>query len=180
MTELSGAKQLFLKYGGSLFQMDREGDYQRYRSFGVTKELELQWLGELRSDLLARLALENDGVKIRLSVGAFVDSIGDLGDCQHVSRLLEIVRSKVGTIDSFSQLMVAEAIARLANSCKVSGEASDLAAYAVATATEMLERIIQQPVEVADEDQANALLREVVQPHRIVERAQHGLQRLSR
>jgi hypothetical protein len=32
------AKDLFLKYGGSFFHMDREGEYEKYRRFKVSKE----------------------------------------------------------------------------------------------------------------------------------------------
>lgn len=178
MGDMSEAKQLFLKYGGSLFHMDREGEYQRYKCFGVSRELEEAWIEELRSDLLRSIANEDDGVKIRLAIRTLVDSIWNRGGYELDPQMLDIIKSKAGIMDSFSQLLVAESIAKLVDSCKCKGESIAMVPYAVDTAVEILERIVENPISVAQEDRDNAVLKEVVQPHRIVERAHECLLKL--
>ncbi len=58
------AKELFLKYSGNRFFMDREGDGSEYESYHVSKETEKAWAVEfvssfLESGLLGREALRN-------------------------------------------------------------------------------------------------------------------------
>ncbi len=55
------AKDLFLKYGGSHFHMERDGCYDRYLEFGVSKDQEEAWLKDYELLLLEK-ALENDVV----------------------------------------------------------------------------------------------------------------------
>lgn len=55
------AKELFLKYGGSRFHMDREGDGAEYDSYHISKETEEMWTREciarfLESELKGREA----------------------------------------------------------------------------------------------------------------------------
>ena len=56
------AKELFLKYNGNRFFMDREGDGSEYESYRVSKEMEKEWAEEyissfLKSGLRGREAL---------------------------------------------------------------------------------------------------------------------------
>ena len=46
------AKELFLKYNGNRFFMDREGDGKEYESYRVPKETEKAWAEELVSSFL--------------------------------------------------------------------------------------------------------------------------------
>jgi hypothetical protein len=58
------AKELFLKYNGNRFFMDREGDGSEYESYRVSKETEKEWAEEyissfLKSGLRGREALRS-------------------------------------------------------------------------------------------------------------------------
>ncbi len=180
MDQIDQAKELFLKYGGSFFYMDREGEYERYKGYGVSKELEETWLQEWRIDLLRVMDGEDDGVKLRLAVGTLVDSIWNRGDYAQVYPMLEIIKRKALTMDSFSQVLVAEALAKLVDSCKERRQERAMVGDIVAMATEILEQVVGQPVKVAPTDLECAWLNEVIQPHRIVERAQQCLSRMRR
>lgn len=177
---INEAKQLFIRYGGSLFHMDREGELQRYRSFGVSREQEEAWMHELTSQMLQTISRENDATKLRVSVGALVDSMLNHNRYEQVPLLLDTIRSKFDSLDSFSQLLVAESMVRLIESSMGKGQVVPMVSYARDTVTEMIEGIIKRPIQVADQDQADALLRDVAQPQRILERATQCLVRLQR
>lgn len=172
------AKELFMKYDGSFFHMDREGDYERYKSFGVSRELEEAWTEELRNELLTKIAVGTDGPRIRMYVGALVDLFENRGGDAQVLQMLAIIRSKVGNMDSLSQVVIAESIARLVDSCE--GKHDAIIPSAVAAATEILAGLLKGPVAIAQEDQADEHAREAAQPHRILERAGRCLLRLKR
>lgn len=41
------ARKLFFEYRGSHFQMERNGVYEKYKLFGISKETEREWLKEM-------------------------------------------------------------------------------------------------------------------------------------
>ncbi len=47
MNDIIRAKELFFSYDGLFFHMDREGDYDEYKKFKITKEIENKWLIEI-------------------------------------------------------------------------------------------------------------------------------------
>ena len=51
----SSAKELFLSFLGSKYQMMREGVIERYLSYNVSKEEEMTWIEELFQSLYIRL-----------------------------------------------------------------------------------------------------------------------------
>ncbi len=55
----SKAKALFVEYACNTFFMSREGRYDAYREFGVSKEQERQWRAEYIQEWVARLG-DND------------------------------------------------------------------------------------------------------------------------
>lgn len=51
-SRMKRAKELFLKYSGSRFHMDREGEGAEYESFHISKETEEMWTEEYISAFL--------------------------------------------------------------------------------------------------------------------------------
>ena len=51
----SSAKELFVSFLGSKYQMTREGVIERYLSYNVSKEEEMTWIEELFQSLYIRL-----------------------------------------------------------------------------------------------------------------------------
>lgn len=57
--DLNKAKELFISYGTNKFQMSREGVYDEYRSYGITKEQENEWLTELLEEEIAEFDIND-------------------------------------------------------------------------------------------------------------------------
>lgn len=49
------AEEIFKNYKGNCYQMMREGDLDRYKTFNVLKETENKWLTEMQSELCSDL-----------------------------------------------------------------------------------------------------------------------------
>lgn len=58
-TNFTKAKELFFNYGSSKFQMLRDGFYNEYIGYGISKEQEEQWLTELIVQELRKLDINN-------------------------------------------------------------------------------------------------------------------------
>lgn len=181
METLGTAKQLFMKYGGSFFHMDREGEYEHYKSLGISREQEKVWIEEYQRDLLKSIESENDGVKIRTSVRALVSSICDHGDGanNYGSTMVEVIKRKASTVDSFSKLLICESILRLVEFSPSKGGATIDIAFVKATVAGVLQGVITNPTDISMEDRDNILYSEVIQSKSIVSRAQMCLAKMS-
>lgn len=51
---IKNARKLFFEYDGSRFYMSRDGVENEYRQYGVSSELEIQWLEELTQQKLEK------------------------------------------------------------------------------------------------------------------------------
>ena len=51
-TGMERAKELFIKYSGNRFYMDRNGDRHEYESYSIPKETEEEWRSEYLSQFL--------------------------------------------------------------------------------------------------------------------------------
>ena len=101
------AKSIFMKYGGSYFHMEREGEYEYYKSFDVPKEQEMLWVNECQNELLNEIE-SADVVSFN-----FIKLTGIISQYKSVDglrALLEIVKMKNGNVDTFSQIRIAEEI----------------------------------------------------------------------
>lgn len=99
------ARQLFLKYGGSHFQMQRDGEYQRYKAFGISRAQEIQWAEARRNAILS--VLEDrllDGDKLSELVGLVLE----IGDMDGLHLLVNLVEARRFHLDTFTALRIAE------------------------------------------------------------------------
>ncbi|WP_110953615.1 hypothetical protein [Anaerosinus massiliensis] len=101
------AKSIFMKYCGSHFHMEREGNYKYYKSFDVSEEQESLWIDECQNELLNEIKSE-DVVSFN-----FIKLVGIISQYKRIDglcALLEFVKMKNGKLDTFSQIRIAEEI----------------------------------------------------------------------
>lgn len=108
---MEAAKELYLKYAGSHFQMEREGEYDEYLRFGVTREQESVWADE-------RIAVLFEEVRDHPIAGtAFHDAASLIRSARALERLgelLGIVEHAGEGLDTFTRLRFAEEFVELA------------------------------------------------------------------
>ncbi|HCE68987.1 MAG TPA: hypothetical protein DER40_16215 [Geobacter sp.] len=170
------AKEIFMYYGGSHFFMDREGDYERYKSFYVSQEQERDWYSELQANLLAKLDADP----------ADTDSFSDF--CRTVIQnkdadalRLIVLKSKAihDHIDSFTKLLMAEQFLRVIDGFGMKTTNSDVL-QAYDTAIEFLNEVLKQPITVAPRYRDNGYLQDVIRAQKIIERAEKALKKWTR
>jgi hypothetical protein len=112
------AKELFTSYFGSYFLMHRDGKYEEYQTYDVTKETETEWLEELIVKYTGELSIRNWDAVIQLwslaknfpdsrildHVIAFTsrhlmssDSIVKLMYAEHIILIIKLVKDKCST-----------------------------------------------------------------------------------
>jgi hypothetical protein len=90
MKDYSEAQKIFFYYDGLFFHMDREGDYQNFRKFGVPSEMLTQW----RLEIFQKYASE---IKKQTS---HPDSLGTLVHCFDPESSTHLVEDLLKTIQS--------------------------------------------------------------------------------
>lgn len=99
------AKDLFMKYNGSYFHMTREGDYDKYKQYNVTKDQELIWKSELVDKLCNELSTDNFNALSSLT------TLAGNYDAQEILRKVIAYTSKnIQKGDSFIKIIYCEQI----------------------------------------------------------------------
>ena len=166
-----------MKYGGSHFHMEREGEYQYYKSFGISKEQERLWIGEYLKEMLNNI--EGEDI-ISPFFSEFTSTIRRSKDTLYFKKLLELIKKKRIDIDSFSQMRMAEEIFRIIESfreenndsknVKVINDAKDLA-------LDILNGIIKNPITVATYYRDIGYLDDAIQEDKIIYRLQRLIEK---
>lgn len=107
--DLEKGKQIFLKFGGSRFHIDRECP-DEYKKCRVPKNIEQQWLEEIKSDLLLNIKVKKGCSKVTL-INHYITL---LDDEMAIEFLIEIINQK--DLDTFSNIILMESLKRYLSS----------------------------------------------------------------
>jgi len=101
------AKEIYMRYGCSTRGRWREGDYDEYKSHGISEEQESEWRKEYQKDLLDRLEREPCN-------GGFVTSAymhcATRREQEILDPLIDTLDNKQSEMDSFSKMICAKTI----------------------------------------------------------------------
>lgn len=101
------AKEIYVQYGCSTSGRWREGDYDEYKSHGISEEQESEWRKEYQKDLLN--LLESDPCNGGFIVSAYVHC-ATKREQERLDPLMDILEDKKSEMDSFSKMICAETI----------------------------------------------------------------------
>lgn len=127
--------------------MEREDEYQYYKSFGISKEQENLWLNEYKQEILLKIESENIVSPFFLRL---TDAIIRSKDILYFRILLEYVKKKQSQTDSFSQMRMAEEILGIVESFEKNKamRSADIIIDAKRVALDILNSIIKKPITV--------------------------------
>jgi hypothetical protein len=101
--EIEKCKQIFFKYNGSHFHIDRElGD--EYRKCKIPKEIEDQWLEEIKKVLYGKVLKTKGNERI----SAMTDYIQIISDEDAIKFLINILHHV--ELDTFSSIIIVESL----------------------------------------------------------------------
>lgn len=102
------AKELFIKYHGSYFHMVREGDFDEYKTYNISKKQEQLWKDELVKQLVDNLSMDDN-----LPFSDLSSIACDFGDYTILEEIIKYTLKHINDGDSFIRLLYAEAITRV-------------------------------------------------------------------
>ena len=115
-------KKLFFRYGGNHGLMNHDGVLDDYRQIGVTSRQEMEWASELVDDLLIKFVQEK---VVDENFHRLVTLIKTFNLALTLESLSELVRSQLGKLDTFTQLLACEQIYEVAQHFRREGLLKD-------------------------------------------------------
>ncbi|QSF43698.1 hypothetical protein [Paenibacillus tianjinensis] len=138
--EFLQARELFVRYSGSLVQMHREGALKTYQEYNIPKETEQQWLKELAGDYLQRLSIRDWEAVAGLEILS-----KQYQDPGIVEKTVSFADRNIMSADSIVRLMYAEGLVGIIRGHKPLISREQLFS-ACRTAVQILEAVIVQPL----------------------------------
>lgn len=100
------AKELFLKYEGSHFYMSRDGEYENYKKYQVTKEQEKEWINEYQMELIQKLDKQDLPKQIR----TFCTTVRAFLEISNLQKMVSKLKSIEQALDSYSRFLISKEI----------------------------------------------------------------------
>lgn len=144
---LQEAKEMFSKYGGIHFFMAREGEYEKYKSFNISKEQELMWIKEIQQKKIFEIKNELlDAEKIEIRFSGLLLSLKVYKSIELFPILFELYKDSKVKLDSFSKMLIAEqlldAVRSLSKEMKNNELIEEVRIFAVDILKDILDNII--------------------------------------
>jgi hypothetical protein len=175
--KLNKAREIFLHYSGSYFQMEREGVLQDYRKYGISKQQELEWIKEYQQELVADIKKEN---VVGQSFVFLVHTICEYRDIEGMNIVVKLIERKKGTADSFTQLRIAESLIRIYDCFREYNVLPGLELGRLKKlAIEILKAVLAGPITVA-EYYRKKIPREFIRDDEVIARAKKDLEEVMR
>lgn len=174
---LSLARKIFLNYGGNHYYMEREGEYDYYKSFNISKEQEHLWIKEYQLELLEKIEVEKDIGSLFASLGGTIRHYNDM-NCLNL--MLEVAERKAKEVDSFTALRIAEEILNAVEPYRNSKlDETNIIQRANNIALEILKNILKSPITVALYYREFDYLKDVITDESIIQRVKYLVQNWS-
>lgn len=166
--KLLEAKEIFLKYGGSHFYMEREGEYENYKKFLISESQEKLWLNEYQNELLLKIANEDFASDYFIEI---TDALKRSKDGTCFSKLLDWVKEKETRLDTFSKVLMCEGILDVIESFKrAETENSQMINEARILVLDILNNSLNKPVIIASYYRDTDYLNDVINEDKIISR----------
>ncbi len=104
------AREIYVMFHGSSFQMDRDGLYEEYKSFEISNDVEVKWAEE---EFFAHLTVFSKDPVATSDFYALINWLSIQHSERLLVRFLDSIASRVPKIDSFSLLRCAEELYEL-------------------------------------------------------------------
>ena len=107
------AMETYKKFGGSHFHMEREGVYKSYKKYNISKDQEKKWDDEYINELIAgiknKIIADEEYIKLLIALDRTVNTY-------FISIFIEIFKTNVNKMDTFSVLLISECTIKILNS----------------------------------------------------------------
>ena len=173
MNEMNKAKQVFLKYNGSYFHMERDGQLSTYKSYDISKNTERQWLREHQKELITQIQTGNS---IDVYVSRLCNVMRQSKDDEYLDSLINALSKSIKNADTFVQLRIAEELLEVINFFALDdiGDWRKLASHK-SLAIDILKNVLSQPITISDETRKKVVFEDTLKEESIRERTKQRL-----
>ena len=168
------AKDIFISYNGSHFQMKRDGVYDEYKNYNICHEQEIRWIKEHIDHLLTKLEdksiVDNDFMNLTSILKQYKIN-------EKFNDLLNWAKIKTTKVDIFTNLRIAEEILDIVKSYEDSGFPNpEVIEEARSLSKRILLDIDKKPVTVAQYYKNISYLKDCIDDNTIKKRIKMNLE----
>lgn len=165
------AKEIFIKYGGNKFYMEREGEYALYKSFDISKDQEVEWITEYHKEIVTKIKAEKNANTFITMFNELSNSIILFKDIDSFESILDIVKEKNTALDSFTRLRMTEETYNIVDALsKNSIKKNIVLTNAKKLILEILDSIIKTPITIDNDYYRIGYLEDMLNNHNIINR----------
>lgn len=173
MNEMNKAKEVFLKYNGSYFHMERDGQLSTYKSYDISKNTERQWLREHQKELITQIQTGNS---IDVYISRLCNVMRQSKDDEYLDSLINALSKSIKNADTFVQLRIAEELLEVINFFALNdiGNCRKLTSHK-SLAIDILKNVLSQPITISDETRKKVVFEDTLKEESIRERTKQRL-----
>ena len=146
---LNEAENLFKKFNGSLFGMARDDEniYKQFASYNLSDEQYLIWANELATEHFNEVRKKNIWDNSFSSLFAVMKQYLLI---ENIRKVISWIEENQHKLDSFTKIMYSESLSSLIDSSIAHEELLTISEKAKKLAVKMLEKVLDNPIEVHD------------------------------
>lgn len=170
---MNGAKETFLKYSGSYFHMERDGNLTKYKSYNIDESTEKEWLREYKEEMITQIQIGNS---IDVYLSRLCSVMRQTKDDGCLETLYDALNKNIKNVDSFVRLRIAEELQELI-SYFISNDIGDMnkLSYYKSLTIDVLRNVISQPIVISEETRKSVVFEDVLKEENIIVRAKQSL-----
>jgi len=173
---MNEAKEIFLKYGGSYFHMERDGKLTKYKHYDIDESTEKVWLREYQEEIIAQIQAGNS---IDIYLTKLCSVMRQIKDDEYLEKLFNTLGESFKNADTFIKLRIAEELQEVIKFFVTNniGDMKKLANYKNLT-IDILRKVISQPVVISEDTRKNVAFEDTLREENIRQRADQKLKEL--
>lgn len=173
---MNEAKEIFLKYGGSYFHMERDGQLTKYKDYDIDERTEKVWLREYQEEIIAQLLAGNS---IDVYLTRLCSVMRQIKDDEYLEMLFNTLEESLKNADTFIKLRIAEELQEVINYFDTNniGDMKKLANYKNLT-IDILRKVISEPIVISENTRKNVAFEDTLRAENIRHRAEQTLKEL--
>lgn len=170
---MNEAKEIFFKYGGSYFHMERDGQLTKYKDFNVDESMESLWFKEYQEEIITQI---QNGKSIDISLTRLCRVMRQTKDDEYLETLFTTLSTILKSADTFVRLRVAEELQEVINFFLINGigDIDKLENYKSLT-IDILRKVISQPIVISEATRKKIVFEDTLQEDSIKVRAEQKI-----
>ena len=170
---MNEAKEIFLKYGGSYFHMDRDGQLTKYKGHNIEESTEKVWLKEYQEEIIAQIQAGNS---IEVYLNRLCSVMRQIKDDEYLETLFNTLEKSLKNADSFVSLRIAEELQEVIKFFATNniGDMKKLVNYKNLT-IDIFRKLTSKPIVISHDTRKNVAFEENLREESIRQRAERKL-----